>query len=152
AHRAMDGLLHLRKIDGFTAKDVERVTVTAPVSHLNNLRYTHPKTALEAKFSLEFAFALILLTGNCRLVDFSVERVTDPEVRSLYPRIMRDPVDAPESAFPTRIEVELRSGKHLATAVAVPNGSRTAPFGEDIYWNKFAECLNYSEADEVHDG
>ena len=53
------------------AGDIEAVHVRAPVTHLNNLMYTDPADALQAKFSLEYGLACIALTGNCTLADFT---------------------------------------------------------------------------------
>lgn len=141
AHRAMDGLLELRERHGFDAGAVEAVHVCAPVSHLNNLMYTDPKDALQAKFSLEFGLAMALLSGDCRLSDFTDEMVARPDVRGLYPRIHRHPVDKAEGEFPTEVEVVLKDASRFATAVAMPVGSLAAPFGIDQYWAKYDGCV-----------
>src|SRR5690606_39429527 len=69
------------------------------------LMYTLPRDPLEARFSLEYGLACILLTGRCVLADFEPDRVSRAEVRELYPRIHRHPVDAAEGEFPTEVEV-----------------------------------------------
>lgn len=140
AHRAMDGLLELRERHGFRAEDVVAIDIRAPVSHLNNLMYTAPEDPLQAKFSLEYGLACVLLTGRCSLAEFEPDRVMRPEVRALYPRIHRHPVDAAEGEFPTEVEVTLTSGETLRTAVAMPCGSLAAPFSNAEYWAKFADC------------
>jgi 2-methylcitrate dehydratase PrpD len=140
AHRAMDGLLSLRERHGFGADDVAAIDVRAPVSHLNNLMYVAPKDPLQAKFSLEYGLACVLLEGRCGLAEFEPERILRPDVRALYPRIHRHPVDAAEGAFATEIAVTLRSGEVLQTAVAMPCGSLAAPFSTDQYWAKFDQC------------
>jgi 2-methylcitrate dehydratase PrpD len=140
AHRAMDGLLELRERHGFHAADVAAIDVRAPVSHLNNLMYTAPDDPLQAKFSLEYGLACVLLTGRCGLAEFEPERVARPEVRALYPRIHRQPVDAAEGEFPTEVQVTLSTGEVLQTAVAMPCGSLAAPFSTSEYWAKFADC------------
>jgi len=145
AHRAMDALLELIERHGFGADDVEQVTVSAPVSHLNNLKYDCPETVLEAKFSLEFGLAVLLRTGQCRLTDFSPEMIASPSVRALYSRIARVPIDAAEGVFPTRVHVRLRGGEEHTAVVAMPAGSHAAPFPEEAYWSKFEACLSYAE-------
>lgn len=140
AHRAMDGLLELRERHGFAAADVAAIDVRAPVSHLNNLMYTAPDDPLQAKFSLEYGLACVLLTGRCGLAEFEPDRVSRPEVRALYPRIHRHPVDAAEGEFPTEIQVTLTNGDVMQTTVAMPCGSLAAPFSNAEYWAKFADC------------
>ncbi len=140
AHRAMDGLLELRERYGFRPEDVAAIDVRAPVSHLNNLMYTLPDDPLQAKFSLEYGLACIVLSGRCGLAEFGPERVVRPEVRALYSRIHRHPVDAAEGEFPTEVEVMLTTGEVLRTAVAMPCGSLAAPFSTGEYWAKFADC------------
>ena len=152
AHRAMDALLELIETHDLRAEEVERITVSAPASHLANLRYTRPDDPLQAKFSLEFGLAMLLLQRECRLADFAPAMVADERVRALYPRIARVPVDSSEGAFPTRVHVRLRDGREYAATAAVPVGSRTRPFSEDIYWAKFASCLAYAGRDPAAGG
>jgi len=141
AHRAMDGLLALKEAHGFTAGDVETVDVRAPVSHLNNLMYTDPQDAEQAKFSLEYALAVLLLSGNCTLADFEDEAWLRADARALYPRIHRHPVDKPEGEFPTEVEVTLKDGRRFATSVKMPAGSLAAPFTAEQLWAKFDGCI-----------
>ena len=136
----MDGLLELREHYGFGAGEVAAIDVRAPVSHLNNLMYTAPVDPLQARFSLEYGLACVLLTGRCGLAEFEPERVMRPEVRALYPNIRRHPVDAAEGEFPTEVQVTLRNGEVLETAVAMPCGSLAAPFSTAEYWAKFDDC------------
>ncbi|WP_129793390.1 MmgE/PrpD family protein [Sphingosinicella sp. CPCC 101087] len=141
AHRAMDGLLALREHHGFSADEVEAIHVRAPVTHLANLMYTDPQDALEAKFSLEYGLAVVLLTGNCTLADFTDASANRAEVRALYARIHRHPVDKAEGEFPTEVEVALKDGRRLETAVPMPVGSLASPFTIDQVWAKYDGCV-----------
>ena len=141
AHRAQDGLLELRARHGFGAGDVEAIHVRAPISHLANLMYERPEDPLQAKFSLEYGLACCLVTGDCGLGDFSAEAVAREEVRSLYPRIHRHPVDKAEGEFPTQVEVVLKDGRRFETQVAMPMGSLAAPFPIEAYWAKYEGCV-----------
>jgi 2-methylcitrate dehydratase PrpD len=140
AHRAMDGLFDLVAAHGFSADEVEGVHVRAPVTHLNNLMYRIPEDALQAKFSLEYGLACILLTGNATLADFTDETARRPEFASLYPRIHRHPVDKAEGEFPTEVEVVLKNGRRFETAVPWPAGSLARPFTEAQLWAKYDGC------------
>jgi 2-methylcitrate dehydratase PrpD len=149
AHRAMDGLLALRDEHGFCADEVVAIDVRAPVSHLNNLMYTAPADPLQAKFSLEYGLACVLLSGRCTLADFTPERVHRPEVLALYPRMHRHPVDAAEGEFPTEVIVTLRGGEALKMEVAMPCGSLAAPFSTAEYWAKFEDCASPVMSEEA---
>jgi 2-methylcitrate dehydratase PrpD len=140
AHRAMDALLALKEEHGFDAEAVAEVNVHAPLSHLNNLMYTDPLDPAQAKFSLEYGLALLLVTGNCTLADFEDEAWLRPEMHALYPRIHRHPVDKPEGEFPTRVEVVLKDGARFEAAVSMPAGSIAAPFTAAQLWAKFDGC------------
>jgi len=141
AHRAMDGLIALREAHGFAAGDVAAIHVRAPVTHLNNLMYQVPQDALQAKFSLEYALATILVTGNATLADFTGEAVARADLAALYPRIHRHPVDKAEGEFPTEVEVILKDGRALETPVPWPAGSLAVPFTDAQLWAKYDGCV-----------
>ena len=141
AHRALDGLLELRERHGLTAGDVAAIHVRAPVTHLDNLMHPDPTLAVEARFSLEYALAVALLTGDCRLSDFTDAKAVREEVRMLYPRIHRHPVDKAEGEFATEVEVVLADGRSLQIAVPMPLGSLDAPFTPAQLWAKYDGCV-----------
>ena len=140
AHRAMDGLIALKDAHRFAADEVEAVHVRAPVSHFNNLMYTDPQDAMQAKFSLEYALACLIVTGQCTLADFTDAAAMRPEIRALYPRIHRHPVDKAEGEFPTEVELVLKDGRRFATAMPWPAGSLALPFTDAQLWAKFEGC------------
>jgi 2-methylcitrate dehydratase PrpD len=141
AHRAMDGLIALQERHGFDAGGVAQVHVSAPVTHLDNLMYVDPRSGLEAKFSLEYALAVLLATGRCTLDDFTDEAVARAEVRAFFPQVVRHPVDKAEGEFPTRVEVVMRDGRRHEIDVAMPAGSLAAPFTIDQLWAKHDGCV-----------
>ena len=140
AHRAMDGLLALIEREGFTAPDIAEVRVSAPASHLANLMYEDPQNPAQAKFSLEYALAVIALHGRCALADFDEAAVMAPEARAFFPKVRRIPVDKGEGEFPTRVEVALTSGAVHRIDVEMPVGSLAAPLSDRQYTAKFDEC------------
>ncbi len=147
AHRAMDGLLALKDETGFGPDDVDAIHIRAPITHLNNLMYEDPQNGLQAKFSVEYGVALVLVTGFARLSDFTDEAAMRPEIRALYPRIHRHPVDKAEGEFPTEVEVVLKDGRSVQTAVPMPMGSIAAPFPTSQYWAKLDGCIGGLMAD-----
>jgi len=141
-HRAMDGILDLKAEHGFEAADVSSVDLYMPRVHFNNVFYTDPKEPLEAKFSAEYAVGCVLARGDCTLSDFTPEKVMAEDVRSLYPIIHRHPVDKLEGEFPTEVHVTLKDGRKVKAVIAMPLGSKAAPFSDAQYWAKFEACCN----------
>jgi 2-methylcitrate dehydratase PrpD len=140
AHRAMDGLLALIEREGFAAPDIAEVRVSAPASHLANLMFEDPRNPAQAKFSLEYALAMIALHGRCALADFAEDAGMAPEARAFYPKVRRIPVNKSEGEFPTRVEVALADGATYRIDVEMPVGSLAAPLSERQYGTKFDEC------------
>ena len=151
-HRAMDGVLNLRAEHGFTAADVASVDLYMPRVHFNNVFYTDPQTPLEAKFSAEYAVGCVLARGDCTLADFTPEKILAGDVRSLFPLIHRHPVDKLEGEFPTEVHVTLKNGHKLKEVIAMPLGSKAAPFSREQYWAKFDACCSGILDDAAHAG
>ena len=139
-HRALDGLLELREGHGFTHKNVEQIIVRAPASHLRNLPYDDPKTPNEAKFSLEYNLAAALYQGQVGLSDFAPEAVARPEIRALFDKVRKEPVEKLESEFPTEVHVRTRAGEALSTQIVMPRGSRQRPLSRDQLFEKLDDC------------
>ena len=139
-HRALDGMITLLSRHRFVPADVARVEVAAPLTHFNNLMYTNPTTASEAKFSMEYCLAVALLRGGVGLMDFMPEALADPAVRAIMPKIDRRPVDKSESEYPTRIVIALASGDVHSIEVDAPKGRADNPLSEAELWQKFRLC------------
>jgi 2-methylcitrate dehydratase PrpD len=137
----MDALRELKARHGLAARDVAEIVVRAPRSHLANLAYPDPQTVAEARFSLEFPLAMLLLEGECGLSRFTEEQVGRADVRALYGRIRREPTDDPLAAVPTQVEVVLNDGRRVSEVRAMAVGSIAAPFTEAQYWEKFDGCV-----------
>lgn len=142
AHRSMDALLLLKEEHGFGPNDVNKIVVHAPKSHLNNLMHHDPRDPMQAKFSMQYSLAVALLYGSCTLNDFAPDMVMRPEVRDLYQLIELDPVDKGEGEFPTAVEIHLKSGEKLEKSMAMPLGSKAAPFTMAQHWLKFDGCVD----------
>ena len=140
AHRAMDGFLALIEKHGFAADDIAEVRVSAPASHLANLMYEDPQNPAQAKFSLEYALAVLALRRRCALADFEPDAVMAADARAFFPRVVRVPVDKGEGEFPTEVEVTLNDGSIHRIDVEMPVGSLAAPLSDRQYGAKFDEC------------
>ncbi len=78
AHRAMDGLLALSDAHGFAAGRGRGDPCPRPVTHLNNLMYTRPRTRCRPSSASNMRSPASPLTGNCTLADFTDEAADAP--------------------------------------------------------------------------
>ena len=83
----MDATLRLIAQHDIKAADVERVEVGGNQSNLDTLFRHRPTTGLEAKFSMEFAVAILLLERKAGLVQFTDASVRRPEVQDAIGRV-----------------------------------------------------------------
>ncbi|HKX79226.1 MAG TPA: MmgE/PrpD family protein [Novosphingobium sp.] len=141
AHRSMDGLLELRGKHGFSAADVDAIRVHAPRSHLANLMYPDPQSPAQAKFSLPFALAAVLVDGNCTLSHFTDDAVARPDLHAIYPLVSAEPLDDTKGFPDTRVAVALKDGRTVETALQWAVGSKAKPFTAAQYREKFDLCV-----------
>src|SRR5439155_21882054 len=93
----MDATLRLISQHGITAAEVDRVDVSGNQANVNTLFRHVPKTGLEAKFSMEFAVAILLLERKAGLEHFTDAVVRRADVQDLVKRV-RYYVDAGSGA------------------------------------------------------
>jgi 2-methylcitrate dehydratase PrpD len=137
AHRAMDALLILGERHNLAT--LRTVTVHAPQTHLRNLMFVVPQSNDEAKFSLEYALAVLMADGNCALTHFEGDAWARPDLVEIAKRIVRVPF-ADDDMRATQVVVELANGGTDEEAVLWAAGSKAKPFSTPQYWQKFDLC------------
>ncbi|HSV83108.1 MAG TPA: MmgE/PrpD family protein [Ramlibacter sp.] len=107
-----------------------------------------PESALEGKFSLHFCVAAALLWGPVTLATFSEERVRDPALRALIPRIRMELDErwADDGEFATEIAVETEDGARLTRFVPLAQGKPARWFTPDRLRAKFLDCARRAAA------
>jgi 2-methylcitrate dehydratase PrpD len=147
AHRALDAAIGLKTIHRFNADEIASVELEIGASQATTLRNARPKTALDAKFSAEFAMAAAFLTGRCGLKEVSDPFVMSEAVQEFLPRVSITPIheqspDEPAHSPFDRVSVVLRDGTRLASpAVAFPRGHYRNPASLDVIRVKFNDCV-----------
>src|ERR1700686_4798397 len=86
-HPAMTELARLIKEDNIQAAQVEKVDVGANHNMTTTLLHHNPETGLEAKFSMEFCIAVLLLERKASLAQFSDKVVQRPDVKEMIRKI-----------------------------------------------------------------
>lgn len=138
-HWAMDAMQQVVRHQAFTADDVESIDVEIDAFLLPMVPYHEPTSGLEAKYSLEYDLATIVLDGRGGLDQFSDEAVARPEARELMQRVTYTPVDEvrrPQS----RVVVTLKDGGKLEQEVNRSHGSPSDPLTHEELVGKFDEC------------
>jgi len=146
AHNALDCILDLKKEHGFGADDVERIDVLLGSTNKKNLRYEQPVDEFQARFSLHYNVALILLQGHAGLADFTAEAVQRPEVRRLLGlTVMRgrsfedEPADA-DQRLPHVVTITLKDGRRLQKQRVRAKGEIDDPFDDIERSEKIHQC------------
>jgi 2-methylcitrate dehydratase PrpD len=108
------------------------------------LIHVMPASPLEGKFSLHFCLAAALLHGPVTLSTFSDERVADPHIRALIPKINMELDDRwkDDSEFATEVAVELEDGTRLVRFVPLAQGKPARWFTIDRLHAKFTDCAS----------
>ncbi len=83
----IDGALHLQARYGFKAEEVNAVHVATYKAGTDIVDNADPVGEYQAKFSLQYVLAHALVHGSVRLSAFTPERMRDPLVRALLPKI-----------------------------------------------------------------
>lgn len=148
-HRSIDALLDLLRETPIRAGDVERVDVTLSRENAIVLRNHRPATALDAKFSIEFAMAGALVARKVGLMELDDDFVRREPVQSLFERVHVAPADAydpesPGSAVADQVTVTTSDGRrHESAAVRYARGHAKIPLSQADLRAKFIDCLRY---------
>lgn len=147
-HPAMTLLRTWLREGRMTADQIKAVRLRTNANVVNTLLHNDPKTWLEAKFSLPFNAAAILVRGRAGLAEFTDAAVRDPDIRAMMDRIDFAAFDKIEEDFTnttTFIEIDLADGGTIAGRVDYPKGSPQDPMTYDEVTEKFEECADYAE-------
>jgi 2-methylcitrate dehydratase PrpD len=98
---------------------------------------TRPRTAFEAKFSLPFSLASMLVHGDVDVTTYALDRLNDERVLSLAGRVRHEVESfaAYPDVLPVRVNVRLGDGTEVSELS--PQGDEPPPFGVDEVREKF---------------
>jgi 2-methylcitrate dehydratase PrpD len=146
-HRAIDAALDLATIHNLKPADVERIHVATGEMQMLMLRNAQPKTAFEAKFSMQFAMASSLVARSVGLAQLTDEFVSRNDVQSLIPRVSiattQETMNGSAFAPSETVEITTTKGQVLASEPIVhAKGSMQRPLSRDELQGKFLDCLD----------
>jgi 2-methylcitrate dehydratase PrpD len=115
AHRCLDAIFYLLREHDIRADDVESVECRTSDMVSQIMIHHRPKTAEEAKFSMEYCMAVALLDRKAGLQQFTTDRVLEPKVQELLTRVSY--VHPPEASgylnmerYPEQVTIKLHDG------------------------------------------
>ena len=156
---ALDGLGALRAEHGFEPEDIEAIHVGGYGPTKEICDRPEAATEQEARFSIQYCAAALLVLGGVRLAAFTPERLRDPAIRALMPRVSVSLDPALADAYPkvraANVTVRLKRGPVLARHQPTRKGDPDLPLGDDELSAKFRElagpALGQAEAERLLD-
>ncbi len=144
----MTEMLALIAAHGIKAEDVERVDVGTNHNMQNALIHRRPRNELQAKFSMEFCMAILLLDGRANLPEFTDETVLRDDVRALIERIHFAVHPEAEAAgyakMTTLIDIHMKDGRTISGRADFGKGSPANPMSYDEVADKFRGCAEFA--------
>lgn len=150
SHPAMTAMHRLVLRHDVQPGQVEKIRVATSANIHHTLLHHRPVTELEAKFSLEFCMAALLLDRQCGLGQFNDEYVNRPEVQEAIRRVeYRTFTEAQareqnHTIVTSAVEIVLKDGRILAERADFGKGNKADPMSESEVVDKFRECADYS--------
>jgi len=123
---------------------VERVSVGVNRQNVNALIHNRPRNELQAKFSMPFCIAILLLRRKAGLAEFTDAVVNRPDVKAMIERIDYNVHPDAEAAgyekMTTLIDIKLVDGRTISGRADFGKGSPANPMSDDELAAKFREC------------
>ena len=146
-HPAMTGLLALKDEHGIRGEDIASISVKTNRRVLGTLIHHDPKTVGEARFSMQFALALIAVEGRAGLAEFTEATLARADIRAAMERVRFNAYDEPEPDYTnmtTLLDVALADGTGLHRRCDWAQGSTRAPMSFQAAREKFLQCIEFA--------
>ena len=146
-HPGMTELARLIKTEGIKSADVVQVEVGTNSQMPKSLHNHTPQKGLEAKFSMEYCMAVLLVAGKAGLGEFTDAVVSRADMQEMMTRIRFYVDPAAEAAgyskMTTRLKVHLKNGTTFSSSANFGKGSPANPMSYDEVAEKFRSCASY---------
>jgi 2-methylcitrate dehydratase PrpD len=141
-HPPLDALIEIKRREGFTPDQIQAIDVEVDSMTPRLLIHPNPTTGLEAKFSMPFCAAAAVVYPRVGIDTFDVDRINNPGVQTLMPRVTLRANEAFDQATPlskARVTVRLRNGRVFSQSA---DGARGYPgrLTDEELAAKFAGC------------
>jgi 2-methylcitrate dehydratase PrpD len=146
SHPGMTLLLDLVARHGLDRASIAEIVVRPSANVFNTLPYHRPVDALEARFSLEFCLAAVLVEPEFGVAHLNDAFVASDDLQSLMERITCLPYSDAEAAAEgyvdttTLMEIVLVDGRRIGGRKDHAKGSLQEPMEEAEIHRKFRQC------------
>jgi 2-methylcitrate dehydratase PrpD len=145
----MTEMMRLIAANDIQSAQVEKVDVGANHNMTTTLLHHDPKNGLNAKFSMEFCLAILLLRRKAGLGEFSDKVVQRPDVREMIRKInfYVDP-EAESAGFDKMtsiLKIHLKDGRVITGRAEFAKGSPANPMTFEETAAKFRGCADFAE-------
>jgi 2-methylcitrate dehydratase PrpD len=148
-HPAMTELVRLIAAHDIQAAQVDKVDIGANHNMTTTLLHHHPKSGLEAKFSMEFCLAILLLERKAGLSQFSDKVVQRPDVQQMINRINfyvdREAESAGFDKMTSLLKIQMKDGSVITGRADFAKGSPANPMTFEEAATKFRGCAEFAE-------
>jgi len=147
-HPAMGEMLRLIREHRLAADEVEKVDMGGNSAMMSALLHHRPENSLQAKFSMEFCLAILLLEGRAGLKEFTDEVVRRGDVQELLRRVNFYVDSGAERSGLNRmtsiIRIQTKDGKVYSGRAEFAKGHPKNPMDFDEVADKFRGCAEYA--------
>ena len=151
-HPGMAVMIELIRKHDIKPQQVKRVAVGTNHNMPNALIHHRPKNELQAKFSMEFCMAILLIERKAGLEQFTDRVVNRPDVQAMIEKVNFGVHPEAEAAgfdkMTTIIEIELADGKVIKGQADFGKGSPANPMTDDELSEKFRQCASWAGLDK----
>lgn len=147
-HPAMGEMMRLIRQYDIKPSQVEKVDIGANRNMVTTLLHHHPTTGLQAKFSMEFCLAILLLERKAGLAEFTDAVVRRSDVQEMIGRVNYyvDP-EADRAGFAKMtsiLKIHMKDGQVLSGRAEFAKGSPANPMSYDEVADKFRGCAEFA--------
>jgi 2-methylcitrate dehydratase PrpD len=146
-HPGMVLMLELIRAHDIQPSQVAKVKVGTNRHMPNALIHHRPANELQAKFSMEFCMAILLLERKAGLAEFTDEVVNRRDVRRMIEKIEFGVHPTAEAAgyekMTTLIDIELTDGRTVSGRADFGKGSPANPMSDEELADKFRDCAQW---------
>jgi 2-methylcitrate dehydratase PrpD len=148
-HPGMGLMLDLIRKHDIKPAQVAKVKVGTNRHMPNALIHHRPTNELQAKFSMEFCMAILLIERRAGLAEFTDKVVNRSDVRRMIEKIEFGVHPEAEAAgyekMTTIIDIELADGRRIGGRADFGKGSPVNPMSDEELAGKFRECAAWGK-------